>query len=359
MSNQSGRHAAINAILGITGGTYEGSFHALFDDAGIATGPFNGRLLAWINDYLGTSYTDLPGAQHAYAVSLGFNDWNSLNTWEANNYEGPYEGLTTAPVIAAGMTRLVSSYEGSLIRLVRNDDDAEMDFGYDADGNLDTAAIATWLGESAGLGTKWYNQYTAGEDYVQATKDNMPTFSATGLNSGPCFVFDGSNDYLEASITAITGTTLFNAALCRPVTGTVVYDGITTAYDSTKASDYQFATAMTLNWYDNTPAGQTFRNNANALRTSAGAALNSNAVYSARADGTNIYADVNGTESAGTASTGNFGVNRHILAARWTASARSNFMVGSLAGVALFNVDPGSTDRGIVIDYLKSVGGIA
>jgi hypothetical protein len=83
MSNQSARHAAVNAILGISGGTYEGSFGAMFDADSIPTGPFNGRLLAWLNAKLEASYTSLPGAQHAFAVSLGFADWNSLNTWEA------------------------------------------------------------------------------------------------------------------------------------------------------------------------------------------------------------------------------------------------------------------------------------
>jgi len=83
MSNQSGRHAAVNAILGVSGGTYEGSFHAMFDADGIATGPFNSRLLAWLNEYLEATHTSLAGAQHAFAVSLGFASWNSLNTWDA------------------------------------------------------------------------------------------------------------------------------------------------------------------------------------------------------------------------------------------------------------------------------------
>ena len=82
MTNQAGRQAAVRAITSTTH-SYEGDFHALFDGDTIPAGPFNGRLLAWINTKLSASHTSLPGAQHALAVSLGAADWNSLNTWEA------------------------------------------------------------------------------------------------------------------------------------------------------------------------------------------------------------------------------------------------------------------------------------
>lgn len=78
-SNQDGRQAAIRASTGTTGQAVE-DWHALFDDAGIAAGPFNARMLAWINAELGTSYTNLNGAMWAYADNAGYDRWNAIAT---------------------------------------------------------------------------------------------------------------------------------------------------------------------------------------------------------------------------------------------------------------------------------------
>ena len=75
---QAARHASVCTFLGITPGDYNGDFHALFDNDSIATGPFNGRLLAWINNRLSASLTNLPGAMAAYAATRGAASWNDL-----------------------------------------------------------------------------------------------------------------------------------------------------------------------------------------------------------------------------------------------------------------------------------------
>lgn len=78
-TNQEGRQAAIRASTGTTGQAVE-DWHALFDDAGIAAGSFNERMLAWINAELGTSYTNLNGAMWAYADNAGYDRWNAMAT---------------------------------------------------------------------------------------------------------------------------------------------------------------------------------------------------------------------------------------------------------------------------------------
>lgn len=78
-SNQGDRQAAVRAITG-TALSYEGDWHALFDLSGIRVGDFNGRLLAWINQGLGTSYTEINGAKAALAVSAGVSNWDSLTS---------------------------------------------------------------------------------------------------------------------------------------------------------------------------------------------------------------------------------------------------------------------------------------
>lgn len=79
MTNQSDLQQSIRDITG-TSLDYNGDWSALFDLDGIPAGDWNGRLLAWINFQLGTSYTNLPEAQNAYAVENGAMNWSALNT---------------------------------------------------------------------------------------------------------------------------------------------------------------------------------------------------------------------------------------------------------------------------------------
>jgi hypothetical protein len=77
-TNQSDKQADARASTG-TALNYEGDFLAYFDQQGVPAGDFNGRLLTWINQVLGTSYTEINGAKAALATSAGFANWDSLN----------------------------------------------------------------------------------------------------------------------------------------------------------------------------------------------------------------------------------------------------------------------------------------
>jgi len=79
-SNQAGVHEAIRSYTS-TSGDYLADWHALFDADGIDAGPFNNRLLAWINSVLGTTYVELNAAMTAFAVDQGFRNWNDMNTF--------------------------------------------------------------------------------------------------------------------------------------------------------------------------------------------------------------------------------------------------------------------------------------
>jgi hypothetical protein len=81
-SNDGLRQGSIEAVTG-TALTYNGDWEALFDQAGIAPGPFNGRMLAWLNIQLSASYTSLPAAQEAFALSQGAPNWSSMGSFTA------------------------------------------------------------------------------------------------------------------------------------------------------------------------------------------------------------------------------------------------------------------------------------
>ena len=81
MSTNDGlRQATVRAATG-TALTYDGDWDALFDQAGISAGPFNQRMLAWVNTQLSANYTDLTSALDAFAVSQGAPNWSSLGSF--------------------------------------------------------------------------------------------------------------------------------------------------------------------------------------------------------------------------------------------------------------------------------------
>lgn len=57
------------------------------------------------------------------------------------------------------------------------------------------AEIASSLSTSGSNVTAW-RDLVSGHEVAQATADNQPAYSATGINSRPALSFDGSNDYL-------------------------------------------------------------------------------------------------------------------------------------------------------------------
>ncbi len=97
---------------------------------------------------------------------------------------GPLDGLGVTPVGAWSVgRRLARAYDGPLIRLRRENDDAESDFGAGDDGRLDLGAIEGWRAGAAARVVKVYDQSPTGADMVQTTAGNQPGFSAAGCGA--------------------------------------------------------------------------------------------------------------------------------------------------------------------------------
>ena len=105
--------------------------------------------------------------------------------------------------------RALTSYTGALCRLRRASDDADLDWGYLANGDLDVVSIAAWAG-GASYVVSVYDQ-VAGDTITQAVKVNQPLFVASAQNGYAGMTFDGTNDYLKGAFT--TG-----GALSQPIT---------------------------------------------------------------------------------------------------------------------------------------------
>ncbi len=106
---------------------------------------------------------------------------------------GPFSGLldalAAAPIGAYALRRLSGDYLGPCLRLRRASDDAELDFGFDAAGALDSTAIAAWLGGAAGHVATWYDQSGQAADLAQAAAARQPLYSASGINGLPSLGF--------------------------------------------------------------------------------------------------------------------------------------------------------------------------
>lgn len=112
-TNQGLRQASVRAVTG-TALDYNGDWHALFDQAGIHPGEFNGRLLAWINGYLGTSYPDLPGAMQGFAKNRGYLTWDAMGTFNASSAPPPPANITRVAAGTYATSALGTSGGGTL-----------------------------------------------------------------------------------------------------------------------------------------------------------------------------------------------------------------------------------------------------
>ncbi|NTW90068.1 MAG: hypothetical protein HGB37_04150 [Candidatus Moranbacteria bacterium] len=115
--------------------------------------------------------------------------------------------------VALSLRQLDDGYEGDAIRVRRDSDDAEADFGFDENGLLDMEAIETWLGSSDGYVTTWYGQDPTGYDAVQATEGNQPQIAEAGAvlldeDGVPVITFDGADDFM--TISSLTLQTYFS-----------------------------------------------------------------------------------------------------------------------------------------------------
>jgi len=83
----------------------------------------------------------------------------------------------TGAAAAYSVRKLDKDYTGYCMKVRRASDDAEADIGFDSNGDLDTAAIATHCGASAGYVSVWYDQANIGgtpNNATQSTTGNQP-----------------------------------------------------------------------------------------------------------------------------------------------------------------------------------------
>lgn len=108
-----------------------------------------------------------------------------------------------------------STYSGPLLRVRRDVDNAEADFGAvltpGASGNrwLDTTALLAFCGSGSGFVTRWYDQSGNGRNAVQATTTRQPRIVNAGsvdvVNGVPSLYFTGTTFMLGVQMVVAGG----------------------------------------------------------------------------------------------------------------------------------------------------------
>ena len=124
---------------------------------------------------------------------------------------------------AAYSVRRIASGATNLMRIREDSGDTETDIGYDSNGDLDTAAIASHCGAANGYVVTWYDQANIGGTPNNATQSTLASqpqiYNGTAViteNGKPALDFDGTNDFLSnSSPTGFSGKSqsAFNVSL--------------------------------------------------------------------------------------------------------------------------------------------------
>lgn len=116
---------------------------------------------------------------------------------------------------AYSLRKLRTAYTGYAIRVRRSSDNTSQDIGFDANGNLDTTAITSFVGAGNGFVSIWYDQSGNNNHANQVTQANQPQIISSGnlqlVNSKPSLYFNATNQsHLVLTTSLIAEVSNFN-----------------------------------------------------------------------------------------------------------------------------------------------------
>jgi len=111
---------------------------------------------------------------------------------------------------AYSVRQLTTAYTGSALRIREDGTNTETDIGFDSNGDLDTASIASHCGANNGLVVTWYDQSGNGNNATQSTVGNQPKIydGTTGVltRNGKPYIDTRTSGTLPVSSFAGNGT---------------------------------------------------------------------------------------------------------------------------------------------------------
>ena len=199
--------AALTSGSSITEGDFSNNTLIIGGNSTTSDGDFNvGEFLIW------------PSDQDSAGNKSGI-EGNVNAHFQIGNFGTPTSGLlaTYTGAAAAYSVRQLANTAALSMRVREDATDTETDIGFDANGDLDTAAIAAHCGTANGYVVNWYDQSGEQNDATQSTLASQPQiYNGTAViteNGKPAVEFDGSDDGLATSniIQSFTYASLFVA----------------------------------------------------------------------------------------------------------------------------------------------------
>ena len=139
---------------------------------------------------------------------------------------------------AYSLRKLRTDYTGDAIEVRKTvaSVTSTQDIGFDSNGDLDTAALLSFVGVgNDGFVSKWYDQSGNGDNASQVSASAQPKIVSSGsviLENGKAAIeFDGSNDFFDAaSVTTGDPKSIFISSKFTSVSASekVIFDSITT-----------------------------------------------------------------------------------------------------------------------------------
>lgn len=148
---------------------------------------------------------------------------------------------------AVGMRLLRTAYTGNCLKVRRDSDNATSDIGFDLDGNLDIAALETFVGAgNNGFVDTLYDQSGNAGNWIQSTLAEQPKIVDNGnalIDNGVAYVeLDGIDDKMlgPSGWDFVNGCTVFYAYEAIDADGTVLSHAGTTGMQLSLAPGYRF-----------------------------------------------------------------------------------------------------------------------
>jgi hypothetical protein len=254
--------------------------------------------------------------------------------------------LSTTPTVAFSLRQLKSTATKA-IQVRRSSDNAVLDIGFTAGGDLDQAALLAFTGGSDGYVTTWYDQTGNGHDALQATIAKQPMIVSAGTvmvqNGRAICDFNGTTSTMATANFALT--TPLSVFMVNRRTGTGTSStGFVTMFDGSNNNTYKIAYPNTSN---PTSMGLSPQDWSAGTSLQPVPQLNSNSLfmYSALCDATSGVQYLNGGVQSHNFPGAGTNLNGIRLFRGTPLPADNELPAGQLSEVIVFGSKLGNTDR--------------
>lgn len=153
------------------------------------------------------------------------------------------DAVTGTLVAAFSLRRVRSAYAGSAVRVRRSSDNTESDIGFDANGDFNSSALASFVGASNGRVVTWYDQSGNGRHFTNTSVTTQPVIYDSVLggitdNGRPAMSF--VNYGLEATSQWFASGDLFASVVInhRSTGAAAIISSRASGFDNSPAMNY-------------------------------------------------------------------------------------------------------------------------